>query len=432
MNRNSLIAQYESYKWAMEPTLLKGFFERVAALPDSQLVTDISIAAAPREIRIEGSTAVVAISGVLLKTVPSWVRFWGIAATGYDEIRQMIGHAAGSKAVERIHLQIDSPGGQVDGLIEAADAIFAARRDKTVTATIEDLGASAAYWLASQAETIDAGRNTEVGSIGVYTVYVDFTKAAADAGAKVIVIRSGEHKGMGVMGAEITDEQIAAVQDVIDAIAENFISAVAAGRGKEVEDIRELATGRLWIAEAARELGLIDAVTYPPAAEPGADGNTGQQSSDIKSTTQGDNLMEEQEKIDQAVAKTAEGERGRLADIKTACDGDLEFAVAAWERGLSGLEAKAEYADVLREKLTASEKQHAESRQADGAEAMATGDTDAAAGGDFIAEVRDLAEEKDIPKTEAMRRIKRRKPELYADFQRQCETRGRQMYAEAV
>ena len=142
--------------------------------------------------------------------------------------------------------------------------------------------------------------------------------------------------------------------------------------------------------------------------------------------------MEEQEKIDQAVAKTAEGERGRLADIKTACDGDLEFAVAAWERGLSGLEAKAEYADVLREKLTASEKQHAESRQADGAEAMATGDTDAAAGGDFMVEVRDLAEEKDIPKTEAMRRIKRRKPELYADFQRQCETRGRQMYAEAV
>jgi len=427
MNRNSLIAQYEGYKWAMEPTLLKSFFERVALLPDSELVEDISIAAAPREIRIEGTTAVVPVSGVLMKTVPSIFRFFGVEATGYDEIRQMIGQAAGSKAVETIRLQIDSPGGQVDGLADAADAIMAARRDKTVAATVEDLCASAAYWLASQAETIDAGRNTEVGSIGVYTVYADFSKMADDEGIKVIVIRSGEHKGMGVAGAEITDEQIAAVQEVIDAMAENFISAVAAGRGMQADEIRELATGRLWIAEAARELGLIDAVTYPPEAE------TLIESSDNQSTkSQGANLMEEQEKIEQAAADAAKDERGRLADIKGACCDDLEFAVDAWERGLSAEQAGAEYAKVLKGKLDERDKQAAEQQQADGAEALATGDTDGDSGGDFIAEARELAEEKGISKTEAMRRLQRSKPKLYADFRRQCETNGRQMYAEAV
>lgn len=268
--KNGMIAELQDRVWAMEPRALDAFFKRVADLElsaDDLVKINAENPSKKRASRMQvaGNVAMILVSGILLKTVPSWFSFFGIEATGYDEIQADLGVAVADQDVERIILMVDSPGGDVAGLVEAADAIFAARSVKQVDALVEDLDASGAYWLSAQADTIASGRNAMIGSIGVYTVYVDYSKALGKDGIEVKVIRSGEHKGMGVTGAPITDKQVEAVQDVIDKMAGNFKSAIARGRDMKIKAIENIATGRMWIAGDALALGLIDGIRNPEA-----------------------------------------------------------------------------------------------------------------------------------------------------------------------
>lgn len=423
---NLFLTQFLSSKWAAEPIFLESFITRISQLKVTETLADIEVAAKPKLLNIVNGRAIINISGVLLKTVPDWVRFWGIEATGYDEIRAQLGQALAEDSIKSINLQVSSPGGIIDGLDDTADAIFEARKTKTVTATVEDLSASAAYWLTSQAETIDAGRTTEVGSIGIYTVYLDSSKAAENEGFKVVLIRSGEHKGMGVAGVEITDKQIEAVQTNIDAMAEQFVDSVARGRSKKTEAIEKLATGQLWIAAEAKKLGLIDRVTN----------SISQQSSSKTIQSKGDNVMEKETEtsvsaveIDKAKTEAINDERTRMEQLKTEFPDDPEFAVKAFTDGLAVDAAKAAYCDVLREKLK--EKPAApEETKAEGAAPIASDDTDGEGEGDFLAEAREMAKEKKITVTAAMKRLQRKNPVMHQAFIEKSKTEGEAMYAE--
>ena len=100
-------------------------------------------------------------------------------------------------------LHVDSPGGHVAGVQALADTIFQARKLKPLHAHIEDLGASAAYWLASQANTVTANSTAEVGSIGTMAVVHDSSGAAAKAGIKVYVVSSAPAAGIGSWQVDI-------------------------------------------------------------------------------------------------------------------------------------------------------------------------------------------------------------------------------------
>ena len=436
MTPNPFLSELMTHKWAMEEEALKAFFE--AAIPS--LIEQAGTSAAvnkPTSLQVNDGIATIKISGVLLKSVPDWLRYWGIEATGYDEINGQLQEALKSEEVTGIHLQVSSPGGVVDGLADTADAIFNARSEKPVTATIEDLGASAAHWLSSQAETIGAGRTAEVGSIGVYTVYVDMSKRAEDLGFKVIVIKSGEHKGMGVPGAEITDTQIEAVQEVVDQIADSFISAVATGRGRKKSEVKSWATGRLWIAKQAQQMGLIDTVTV----------NTGQNKT-IK--IKGVKSMEEQKetelaevkaraKVEAELAKAAEEvraeERERLMEFKAAFPDDLEFAIDACGRGLSVTEAKAERFDVVSKQLAeATKKEKVEVREkAKGVPPIGNETNDSEAEGDFMAEAKQLVEDKKAKDlTQAMRKLARSNTALHEAYKEKCRSITKADYGEAA
>ena len=394
---NRLRMEYQllfSQPWAMEERAYDIFEKRCMSVQVGELLAKIEVAH-PLPLSISGGVATIPISGVLLKTVPGWVRYFEIEATGYDEIRQMVALAVSDPRVERIELRIDSPGGQVAGGTEAADAIRAAAQAKPVTAVVEDLAASAAYWLATSARSISAGRNAEVGSIGVYMVYRDWSKMFEDAGVRTIVIRSGEHKGMGVPGAPISENQIAAEQEVVDQIAEHFIQHVATGRRMTAEQVRPLATGRVWLAPAALALGLIDGLTGATAAEP----NNGKQ---------GETIMEppkvEEPTAEQAVAT----ERQRIAEINKAFAKDPAFAMEASQAGWTVTEAKAQYCDRLQAKAAATPP---------GSPGLPYHDSAAdGAGGDFMEQARELAEEKKISVTEATKRLAAKNPALHQRF----------------
>ncbi len=273
-----------SEPWLMEVDRVRSWLAMIAEC-DSDNPAAASAAAMPQMV-IQGNTAFIPISGVLLKTVDPWLRRLGVEVTGYDEIRMMLAEALGNPKVTSIVLLVDSPGGQVAGGMEAAQAIAEANRSKPVTALVESLAASGAYWLVSQAGHIKAGPNSLIGSIGVYAVYYDYTDMVKSLGVRTIVIKAGEHKGMGVMGAPITDAQIAAVQEVINDMAAHFKRAVAAGRRLSMETVERLATGQLWLAPRAMMMGLVDQVgTKARAAGAVAETSSPAESADPPSQT---------------------------------------------------------------------------------------------------------------------------------------------------
>ena len=214
--RNALMVDYAAQPWAMEPVAMQRMFAALAEIESTEAVAAVRIDI-PSPMRVENGRATIPITGILLKTVPAVLKLiFGSGVTGYDDIRRMVQAAVDDPLVTEIEMRITSPGGMVAGGMEAAQAIRAADAIKPVTAVVEDLCASGAYWLATSARRIEANANAEVGSIGVYTYYLDWTGFDDKMGVKTIVVRSGEHKGLGLDA--ITDTQIAAVKEVIEEV----------------------------------------------------------------------------------------------------------------------------------------------------------------------------------------------------------------------
>jgi signal peptide peptidase SppA len=433
-----LLGELKGRIWAMEEKALQAFFGELREFSGSQAqICTINVQAAQMKapkreskMRIDGGIATIPISGLLLKNIPWILSLFGIDATSYIDIHADVANALADNSVKRIILKIDSPGGEVAGVQEAADAIFEARAKKPVDTFIDDLGCSGAYWLGSQANTISANTNAEVGSIGVYGVLTDYSKAAENAGIKIHVIRSGEHKGVGVTGAEITEEQIAAIQQLMDDIGQNFVAAVARGRNQPISKVAQLATGQVWLAERAKGLGLIDGIE---SWETFLTGRV-KTMADERTSIDAEVLNEEAIRAEAAEEAVAKG-KTRLAELKAAFSDDLAFAVEQFEKDASLTDAKAAYAEVLKVKLAAEKKANAE--MVKGAEgkmrfdektgmwipiitasgAQAVEFHEAAQGeGDFLTLAQAKAKEEKTTVTAAMRTLAKERPDLHVSF----------------
>lgn len=246
--------------WACDPVFLQEYINKLQNIFAQSAALDTS-SEEPTKYTILGSTAVIPIHGVILKTIPKYYKYYGIQAASSVETRHAIEAASRDPNVKDIRLHIDSPGGDVSGLLELVASIKTSSKMKPITAKVDGLAASAAYWIASQANKIEATESSNIGSIGVYTVLYDFSKMYTDMGIKTVIVRSGEHKGVGTPGVEITANNINARQDIVDNLASQFISAVASGRRMEIDKIKPLADGRWWLAKEALDLGLIDSIS---------------------------------------------------------------------------------------------------------------------------------------------------------------------------
>lgn len=186
------------------------------------------------------------------------------------QTRRALRQAVADEAVGSILLAIDSPGGQVAGVQELADEVVRTRQAKPVAAYIEDLGASAAYWIASQAGRITANRGAEVGSIGVFAVLQDLSGMAEREGVQVRVVSTGPYKGLGVPGTPVTDELVDMVQSRVDEIGQFFFAAVQTGRKLSAPRMAQVTDGRTWLAAEAQQLGLLDGIESFEEAVSGA------------------------------------------------------------------------------------------------------------------------------------------------------------------
>jgi signal peptide peptidase SppA len=199
--------------------------------------------------------AVIRFEGTVSKRSSWWSR--GAVTT---QARSALEAAMGDPAVKSVLLVIDSPGGTVSGTADLADAVFAARGKKPIVAYAEDLMASAAYWIGSQADRLVGNSTAAVGSIGVFAMLPDVSRLAKNLGIEVNIVKSAPGKGAGALGTAITDAQLADVKAEIDANHEEFVGAVARGRGLSKEAAAALADGRVKVGAEAVAAGLLDAI----------------------------------------------------------------------------------------------------------------------------------------------------------------------------
>jgi len=181
---------------------------------------------------------------------------------GYSTVdaRRQLRAMAADDRVGAILLHIDSPGGHVAGTKELADDVAAVDAVKPVHAYLEDAGASAAYWIASQARTVTANAMAMVGSLGTFTVLYDLSKSAEMEGVQVHVVSTGERKGAAAPGTPVTDGDLVEAQRLVDGFDAFFRAAVRDGRELGAKEAGAIWTGSVWLAGEAKGLGLVDRV----------------------------------------------------------------------------------------------------------------------------------------------------------------------------
>lgn len=209
-----------------------------------------------RPYNVKDGTLQIPVMGVLLHRFGFQLGRW---ATGYQYIERALARGLADGNVERIAYVHDSPGGEVAGCFECAEKVYDARTGKPSWAFAADSMYSASYALGSAAKGISVTKSGGVGSIGVVTAHVEYSKALEDMGIKITFVYAGAHKVDGNPYQKLSKDTQERWQARIDKIYGVFASTVARNRGMEEKAVR--ATEALtYDAEDGMKVGLADRV----------------------------------------------------------------------------------------------------------------------------------------------------------------------------
>jgi len=207
--------------------------------------------------------AMIGVQGTLVQKLGTLRPYSGMS--GYDGIRESILRAHADPAVEAIVLDVDSPGGEVAGCFDLVDTIYGLRGDKPIWSILTESAYSAGYAIASAADRVIVPRTGGVGSIGVITMHIDWSKALTSAGLAVTFITYGDRKADFHPEIALSPEALAAAQADINEMGELFVSTVARNRNLAVEAVRDTQAACFMGANGVNR-GLADAVMAPDAA----------------------------------------------------------------------------------------------------------------------------------------------------------------------
>jgi protease-4 len=179
-----------------------------------------------------------------------------------DTIDDQLRRFGDDSSVKAIILHINSPGGGAAASQEIYQEVLRVRKEKhkRVVASIESVGASGAYYIASACDRIYANNASVVGSIGVIMEWTNYGDLMKWAKLKSVVIHAGELKDAGDPSRDLTPKEQAYFQSLVDNMYGQFVHDVATGRHTSDDKIRPLATGQVWTGEQSLPLGLIDKV----------------------------------------------------------------------------------------------------------------------------------------------------------------------------
>jgi len=204
------------------------------------------------KVTTRGQTAIIPVAGPMFRHANLMTRVSG--ATSYATLRKDLQSALEDPSVASIVLNIDSPGGEANGVSELADAIRAACEVKPVVAYVGGTGASAAYWIAAACSKVVVSQTAMLGSIGVLSSVV---KSADGKRTVEFVSSQSPYKRPDL----VSEEGIARIQRRVDDLAEVFIDSVAKFRGvSKVAVLERFGRGDVMIASRAVENGLADRI----------------------------------------------------------------------------------------------------------------------------------------------------------------------------
>ena len=208
---------------------------------------------------LEDGTAIIKLHGVFLKKKMTMQGMSGLVSM-LDAEATMI-RALEDNRVKKIVLDIDSPGGSVSGVSEVSDVIYKGRDEKEIVAYANGSMCSAAYWIGSSASKVYSYSTSIVGSIGVYLIHSDYSKAIEDKGVKLTLIKAGEKKALGNPYFGLSEEDIESIQESVNFCYDLFVTAVARNRDIDFKYTKEnLANGLSYMGTQALDIGLIDGI----------------------------------------------------------------------------------------------------------------------------------------------------------------------------
>lgn len=322
---------------------------------------------------------------------------------------------------------INSPGGMVLGQERLLTAATAFAKEKTLVAHAEGLCCSAGYWLATVASRIYATPGSMIGSIGVRSHMLDFTKMFENLGVKSIAIDTGPLKSMGVMGEPVSDEQIAHAQASVDFIFAAFGGAVAESRNISGGKLGEVTTGGSWYVEQTLAASLHDGIQQLTKTLAGINDGTFPEASSTKKEAV---VAEKNETNEPQVASTAELKKtfpnssAEWREEQTEADATMAEAAVAYaqfqeqeaekartERDEANERAeKAEKAEPKTPEKTKSKRGVASAKQNPGEDEESQGEVD------YAAMASDLSKKDNILYREAAQIVMRSHPDAHAAF----------------
>lgn len=253
--------------WAIQPEKLAAIAEIVSARIDGFQVSQefraaVTQAAERRPTaRTDTSIAVIPLRGTLLWRAGEIEQSSG--ATSLSLWGRTFDQLVADPHIGHIVIDVDSPGGETSGTMETAARVREGASRKPVTAVVNALCASAAYWIASQATELVSTPSGHIGSVGVYAMHIDQSRRDAAQGFTPTYVEApaGGFKTETSPHRPLSDEATANLQSLVDSIYGQFVADIARGRRTSEGNVRSnFGRGRMFMPEEAKRRGMIDRI----------------------------------------------------------------------------------------------------------------------------------------------------------------------------
>jgi protease-4 len=175
-----------------------------------------------------------------------------------ENFKEMLDEAARDGSIKAVVIDINSPGGSVVASDEIAMAVK--EFDKPTVAWVGEMGASGAYYVASSCDFIVADQASVVGSIGVISIFPEYSRLLEKIGVNFTVIKGGEYKDFTTGFRPLTDEETEMMEDMVSEIYDQFLTVVADNRNMSKSDVKSVAEGKIYSGRKAKSLGLVDEI----------------------------------------------------------------------------------------------------------------------------------------------------------------------------
>jgi protease IV len=184
----------------------------------------------------------------------------GVSQVGGDRISQELRKIREDDDVKAVVLRVNSPGGSVTASEVIGREVVLTAKKKPVIVSMGNLAASGGYWISMGSSKIFAEANTITGSIGVFGMLLNVEKLAANNGLTWDVVKTARYADTNTISRPKNPQELGNIQRIVDRIYDRFVTKVAQSRKLPKNKVQEIAQGRVWSGNAAKQLGLVDEI----------------------------------------------------------------------------------------------------------------------------------------------------------------------------